>query len=62
MFLFLDMSGKGSSPIQKALNSGRTVATKLDLAELDEAERQYIILKTATDKLKLEDNKEVKKQ
>ena len=56
------MSGKGSSPIQKALNSGRTVATKLDLAELDEAERQYTILKAATNKLKFEDNKEVKKQ
>lgn len=59
LFLFLDMSGKGPSPIQKALDSART-DRKIDSATLNAAKEQYISLKATTDKLNFEDNKEVK--
>ena len=60
VFLFLGMSRKRPTPIQKALDSART-ARKFDSATLNTAEKQYITLKATTEKLMFEDNKEVKK-
>lgn len=52
------MSGKGPSPIQKALDSART-DRKIDSATLNAAKIQYISLKATTDRLYFEDNKKV---
>lgn len=54
------MSGKRPPPIQKALDSAKK-ARKFDSATLNAAEKEYISLKATTDKLKIEDNEEVKK-
>ena len=56
--LFLDMTGKGPSPIQKALDSAKA-DRKLDPALLSAAEDEYKNLKTTTKRLEEIDKKRV---